>query len=391
MLYCCKLIVPVTRKTQSPTRKSLLNYFKKFCLGGITVIGLQVSSYGAVSAPLSTPAEVQPVAGLDLPATELALEKLSEQLLEDPQNPQLLLQKGIYLSESGKLQAAFDIFDSLRTRFPDQPAPYVNLASVHARWGQLEKARSLLTQSSTLQNDQLQTQLSLASVHMGLALEALTKARQINPANELVHIRLRALEKLVTEPGTIKATANAPAAAAAGPQSVDKPAATKATPTPRNTQARQNPKSKPQRNQLQLESIDLSLNPPEPGAGKATATPDNTDKSPQKEIRAMLSSWLDAWRARSYDDYASHYSAAFEPPDGSTLQAWKQRKKILIESARFIQVDINILQLQVNGPLASVRINQTYRSDRYADKTRKDLLLRLEGNQWQLISERTLD
>ena len=64
-------------------------------MGGITVIGLQVSSYGAVSAPLSTPAEVQPVAGLDLPATELALEKLSEQLLEDPQNPQLLLQKGI--------------------------------------------------------------------------------------------------------------------------------------------------------------------------------------------------------------------------------------------------------------------------------------------------------
>lgn len=373
-------------KPWSSTRESLLNYFRKICIGWATVIGLQTASFEAISAPLSKPAEVLPVAGLDMKATELQLEKLSEVLLQDPQNPQLLLQKGIYLSDSGKLQSAFDIFDSLRVRFPDQPAPYVNLASIYARWGQLDEARDMLMKSSALQNDRLQTQLSLASVHMGLAFAALTKAREINPGDTVTQTRLQALEKFMAEPSALTPHANVQASTT-GPKSLGKPDIVKA----QRERPKRNSHNRPQVDQLKLESLDLSVDPPELRSDNAQVSTGSTNKAGQDEVQATLKSWIKAWSAGSFEAYATHYSPAFEPSDGTDLQTWKQRRKTLIESASFIQVDIRILSLQMEGPMASVRIQQTYRSDRYADKVRKDLLLRLEGSQWKLLSERTVE
>lgn len=351
-------------------------------MGWAVVIGLQVASLQAASAQSARPAEIPPAANVNIQSIEQELQKLSGLLLVDPQNPQLLLQKGMHLFDSGRLQAAFDIFDSLRVRFPDQPAPYVNLAAIHARWGQLEEARSLLTQSSALENDQIQTQLSLASVHMGLALEALTKARAINPSNAVAQTQLLALEKLMADPVII-----APGGKAAN---TDKAETLQATPAPRRERRKSTPTKNLRKDRLHLESLDLS-ELSAPGVGNVTEPSFSTGKSAPDEVRTTLRAWLKAWSDRSYARYALHYSTAFEPADGATREVWSERKKSLMESARFIQVDINIVSLQVDGPLASVRVNQTYRSDRYSDTARKDLLLRLEGNQWRFISERTLD
>ncbi len=354
------------------------------------MIGLQAASFDAISAPLSRPAEVPPTTGLDVKTTELQLEKLSEWLLQDPQNPQLLLQKGIYLSDLGKLQAAFDIFEGLRVAFLNQPEPYINLASVYARWGQLDEARNMLMKSSALQGDRLQTQISLASVHMELALEALKKAREIQPGDTQTQARLRALEKFMAEPAAAIFLANGPAGATQT-KSLDK-ARTVTTPTPpRRERPQRNQVTQPRGDQLQLESLDLSADPPVLGSGTARESASIEDAARQGEVQAALRSWLKAWSARSFEAYITHYSAAFEPSDGTDLQAWKQRRKTRIESTRSIRVDMRILSLQVEGPMASVRIQQTYRSDRYADKARKDLLLRLEGRQWKLLSERTVE
>ena len=356
------------------------------------MIGLQAASFDAISAPLSRPAEVQPTTGLDVKTTELQLEKLSEWILQDPQNPQLLLQKGIYLSDLGKLQAAFDIFEGLRVAFLDQPEPYINLASVYARWGQLDEARNMLMKSSALQGDRLQTQISLASVHMELALEALKKARDIQPGDTQTQARLQALEKFMAEPAAAIFLANGPAGATQA-KSLDK-ARTVTTPTPpRRERPKRNQVTQPRGDQLQLESLDLSADPPVLGSGTATARESVSieDAARQDEVQAALRSWLKAWSARSFETYITHYSAAFEPSDGIDLPTWKQRRKTLIESTRSIRVDMRILSLQVEGPMASVRIQQTYRSDRYADKARKDLSLRLEGRQWKLLSERTVE
>lgn len=380
----------MVEKPWSPTLELLLNYFRKICIGWATLIGLQTTSLEVIGAPHIRPAEVLPIAGLDIKATELQLEKLSELLLQDPQNPQWLLQKGIYLSDSGKLQAAFDIFEALRVAFPDQPAPYVNLASIYARWGQLDEARDMLMKSSALQGDRLQTQLSLASVHMGLALEALTKAREIKPGDPVTQARLQALEKLIADPAgvgvIIKGQAEATEPKKPGKQDIV------TTPVPpRRERPKRNQAIQSRGDQLQLDSLDLSADSPALGMGKARESALSLDTARRNDVQTALRSWLKAWSARSFESYASHYSAAFEPSDGTDLHTWKQRRKTLIESTSFIQVDIQILNLQVDGPMASVRVQQTYRSDRYADKVRKDLLLRLEGSQWKLLSERSID
>lgn len=354
------------------------------------MIGLQAASFDAVSAPLSRPAQALPTTELDIKATKLQLEKLSELLLQDPQNPQLLLQKGIYLSDSGKLQAAFDIFEGLQVAFPDQPAPYINLASIYARWGQLDEARNMLVKSSALEGDRIQTQISLASVHMELALEALKKAREIQPGDNQTQARVRSLEKFMAEPVAATFLANGPADATQSNSLVKPQALTTSTPS-RSKRPIRNQVAQSRGNYLQLESLDLTADPQEFGVDTAREPSSIADSARQSEVQAALRSWLKAWSARSFEAYAAHYSDAFEPSEGTDLQTWKQRRKKLIENARSIEIDMRILSLQVEGPMALARIQQTYRSDRYADKTRKDLLLRLEGKQWKMMSERTVE
>lgn len=368
-----------------------MNYFWRMCVGWAALIGLQAASFEAISASSSTPIDVKPVTVLDIKATELKLEKLSGLLLQDPKNPQLMLQKGIYLSGLGKLHAAFDIFEGLRVEFSDQPAPYINLASIYAQWGQWDEARSMLMKSSALQGDRLQTQISLASVHMELALDALKKARKIQPDDIQTQARLKSLEKFMTESAAATPFINGPAGAIESQSQAKAQGVTVSTPS-RREQSKRAQTTQTRGDQLQLETLNLSAYPIELGAGTAMAGDATSiaDAAQQGEVQAALRSWIESWSDRSFEAYANHYSASFEPSDGADLKTWKQRRKTLIESANSIQIVMRVLSIQIEGSLASVRIQQTYRSDRYADKVRKDLLLRLEGKQWKLLSERTI-
>jgi len=336
--------------------------------------------------------DAAPVPGLDVQDTELKLFKLTQLLLQDPQNPALLLQKGVYLSELGQLVAAFDTFEALRLAFPEQPAPYANLASIYARWGRLEEARQMLLKSDALQANRYQTHLSLASVNLELALVALNKANELKPGDPATQSKLRALAKYLAESSKVSAQPIG--------QAVSKPVASAeplriAQSAPSEKAERTSParSSRTQRDRLKLDVFDATQSDNQvKSAAPALAQSDSgVSQDPRKAaILKTLESWTLAWTQQSYDNYLSHYSAAFKPAEGASRDAWALRKRTLMEKAKYIRVDLKIADIQFDGPVATIRLSQKYRSNRYTDFGYKELKLRLEEGSWKILAERPI-
>jgi tetratricopeptide (TPR) repeat protein len=322
-----------------------------------------------------------------LQSVDRLMNKLTDELLKDPRNPQLLLQRGILLSEMEKFHEAFVIFDELRIAYPDQPAPYLNLASINAHWGKLEEARQMLMKADSLQSNRFQTQVSLSAVHIGLAREALAKAREINPGDVATQTKLAALERYIAEnnPAAKWSTSKTPVVVLPQAPVVNSkeapPVATPATKAPVVAAPTPNPT-----NVLKLDVVEGS-GVGEAGSRKAAT---GTTGDTKTDVLTTIVAWSKDWSSQSYDNYISRYSSEFRPSDGQPRDSWEQRKRELFGSAKFIRVDVRVRSFKLDGPVATVVIEQTYRSNRYKDRTLKELKLRMENGEWKLLSERPI-
>lgn len=360
--------------------------------GGIpTVASSQPAVQGVVDS--------QPSLGISIDDIELKLFKLSQTLLQDPENPVLLLQKGVLLSKLGKNLAAFDIFESLRMAFPDNPTPYANLASLYARAGRLEDARQMLMKADSLQENRAQTQLSLATVNLGLAMNALTKASEIDPSDLATKQKLKALLKYVTESDKSVVVTSTEVKSKSTNSPVN-PSFTSPGQSEKNVATRIANTQLMPRDRLML-STAVELEP-----AMMTAVPKNTspNKPPHEStdgqagseeeqkvgVRKALEAWGTAWTQRAYEDYAAAYSTEFQPADGMTRDAWVNRKKAILGKAQFIKVEIKVTRIQIAGAMATVKLSQQYRSDRYAETGDKELKLVKEDANWKILSEKPL-
>jgi colicin import membrane protein len=370
---------------------------------------------GASSDAHADIADSKPNPGLDVDASERRLFALSQALLQDPQNPELLLQKGVLLFELGKLQAAFEVFEALRTTFPEQPAPYANLASLYARLGRLEESRQMLLQSDALQGNQVQTQLSLASVNMGLALAALGKANTLKPGDAVTQRKLQALEKIVAD-------TSAPYLSA-GNTTLNSDRGVNAAPSyarpSKTTKERTVNPPLPARDRLSLMVPDIGDTSPPPSTTPAptpaaavpalpakvqgvttagttlpaltVATPaalQGAEETAKAEVLKAVEAWGKAWAQRSYTDYLAAYGLGFQPPEGAAREAWARRKQAVMEKAQYIKLEIKVSGVQLSGKTATVKLSQHYRSDRHTDFSRKELTLNLEEGGWKIVAEK---
>lgn len=332
----------------------------------------------------------------DVEATELKLFKVSQALLQDPQNPELLLQKGSYLSSLERLQAAFDVFDALRQAYPHHPAPYANLASVYARWGRFEEARQMLLKSDLAQGNRVQTQLNLAAVNLELALAALNKASQLNPGDRSTQQKVKALEKYLADTDSASfATSGNPSRQATTEAGLQRAAKDKSNPTA-GSKAGASMVSPPvnARDRLTLAAPDLGdVARPPPSVtqadSKVMAIPLTTDARKQEILKSVMA-WANAWTSRSYSDYMTFYGTNFRPAGDLSRDVWAQHKKVTMEKASRIHVDLKISRVTFTETTATVILSQKYRSDRYADSGRKELLWVREEGHWKIAEEKTI-
>ena len=110
-----------------------------------------------------------------------------------------------------------------------------------------------------------------------------------------------------------------------------------------------------------------------------------------QDLSHFVDDWKKAWESRDPDKYLSFYSKDFVSSDGKTYQKFREYKRRVNTSKKFIQLQIEkkvfLLSQKDEGHIAILRINQDYRSDSFKSFSRKILYLKEEQGKWKIIGD----
>lgn len=108
-----------------------------------------------------------------------ALAKVDQALAARPKDPGLQLLRGVILAEQDRVPDALAQFTALAQDHPELPEPYNNMAVLHARQGQYDKARIALEMAIRNNPDRAEAHENLGDVHAHLAARAYMRAQQL--------------------------------------------------------------------------------------------------------------------------------------------------------------------------------------------------------------------
>lgn len=98
------------------------------------------------------------------------------------------------------------------------------------------------------------------------------------------------------------------------------------------------------------------------------------------DIRAFTDTWLDAWQRQDVDGYFAAYHEDFSPDNTDSKQAWRQNRIRNITRPARIAIDRDAIEVVAEtDQTLTIRFTFTYRSDVYADRTTKELVLARAG------------
>ena len=108
------------------------------------------------------------------------------------------------------------------------------------------------------------------------------------------------------------------------------------------------------------------------------------------ELRGQLRDFIDGWRAswvgKDLDKYMGHYSDRFHSM-GMGKNQWRRYKSSLAERYKFIDVNLNDLQIFNQGPKLVFRFVQEYKSDGKQDFGSKIIYAQNADGKYQIVGE----
>jgi len=142
--------------------------------------------------------------------------------------------------------------------------------------------------------------------------------------------------------------------------------------------------------------------PPPPAAAlptppQAAAAPPALDPTPaarSEEIARFLDQWRQAWEASAgpqgdRERYGAFYAADFRTPSQNRT-LWLADKARKNRAKEWIRMQVSALEISeaADGQRLEVRFTQAYTSSNYAETSPKVLVLRKNGSNWEIVSER---
>lgn len=116
--------------------------------------------------------------------------------------------------------------------------------------------------------------------------------------------------------------------------------------------------------------------------------PELAPVSPEHTMR----DWIAAWQARDVEAYLSYYHPDFSSRGFNSVSAWQQSRRLNIENREWIEMQVS--ELSINERADSTTQLQfwlSYQSPDYSDRTRKQLLMQMTDQGWQIIQELNLE
>lgn len=125
------------------------------------------------------------------------------------------------------------------------------------------------------------------------------------------------------------------------------------------------------------------VTPANPTPPHATAPANDSTQ----EITAAMEAWRSAWAARDVPRYLAAYAADFRPAEGTSHEAWVAQRKDRLRSARGLRVQVEQLEVSVDGDRATARFQQRYRAGALDDQVRKRLVFVRGADGWKIAEE----
>ncbi|WP_273926493.1 tetratricopeptide repeat protein [Curvibacter microcysteis] len=346
--------------------------------------------------------------------------------------PDMQLKRGIVLMQLGDTDEARRVFERLRDSYPQQAAPYVNLAAIHARSDDLEGAREALAKAASLAPKQASHHESLGKIHLGLAWKSFKLAADLDPNRQALLRKNQVIESLIRDGAVVDSAPKAvsqPAAVsneavtAALPARVPTPtalalAAVAAAPSsgaaqvlaaPALSGASQMSVTRTEPSAALASAVSLRGTEPVPRPAPAptdvgvASAPEATASNPMPadaalcpaaskasclQALAALEAWRLDWRQRSLTAYSSHYLPTYLPAGFKSRGQWLSYKKRVFDEAGFIDVSLKLISVKgVGADRFSILAEQRYSSAKYRDQTKKRFVLLMDGGQWRITSE----
>ncbi len=303
-----------------------------------------------------------------------AMVKADQYLATKPRDPQMRFLKGVIQRDSGKSADAIATFTRLTEDFPELPEPYNNLAVLYAGQGQYDKARTALEMAIRTNPSYATAHENLGDVYAKLASQAYNKALQLDGSNQGVPPKLALIRELFSPTGA-KNQKPTPPAVATSPT----PPVAAATPKPATSAP-----------VLAATTPTAAPSGPSPNAGnQPTAAQTGDPAQATKDAEAAVQAWARAWAARDMKAYLAAYGRDFDPPGSQSRGAWEEERRVRITSKSKISIQLQNLQVAVNGNNATARFRQDYKADGLSVSSRKTLELVRTGERWVIVKEST--
>jgi tetratricopeptide (TPR) repeat protein len=119
-----------------------------------------------------------------------ALEVAERGLKAAPDNPDWLFMKSQALTRLNRTEEAMGILKNLNETSPEMPAPYNNLAALHAARGELDEALRLVQMSLLVNPEYALGYENLGDIYLALARQAWNKSLKINPYNKALKAKV---------------------------------------------------------------------------------------------------------------------------------------------------------------------------------------------------------
>ncbi|MCK4621934.1 MAG: protein kinase [Desulfuromonadales bacterium] len=287
---------------------------------------------------------------------------------------------------TGDISGAEKTFLALIENYSFYPQPYNNLAAVYAFQGNLENSRTFLEKALATDDAYVTVYRNLGTVYSEMARDSYGRALQLEGDRQNVALRMFMDDEMQQ---IVSAAQRPPAVKLEQPE-------TPVVAASENVSAFKEPET------LQRGEAQPAAEPVvaiDPGAEKTISKEDAAAElvlevvlEPQPESAGdFLLRWAAAWSAQDVESYLSFYADEFTPAADGSREDWAAQRRRRLVRPKKIEVSLEDFSLvrQADG-LLQIEVTQSYRSDRYADRTRKLFDLQLAENNWGIIRERSL-
>ncbi|MAS82200.1 MAG: hypothetical protein CMF45_05885 [Legionellales bacterium] len=263
---------------------------------------------------------------------EKALLLTEEKLSVTKSDIKLQFMKGLTLTRLDQYHDAEEVFIQITVANPELPEPFNNLAVVYAAQGKYAEAEEALKNAINTHPSYATAHENLGDIYAKMASHAYNQALELDIRNTAAQEKLSLVKELIFS----------------------------------STESEK--KVIPLVKKINLEE-DITLS--------------------KKAVEKIIKKWANSWTVQDVDSYLEYYGQEFTPPNRMSRNEWEQDRRRRITRPNYINVTLTDIKIKpYKKGYVEITLTQTYHSDIYSDRVKKQILMQKVSNKWLITQER---